>query len=102
MLPARVHINAIGAFRPTMRELPDDLLAEATVVIDDRAAILDESGEILHALSSGAIVADDLIVLGEALSHPPARRDRTVFKTVGVAAQDWALARVLAAKFLPT
>ncbi|MDQ0945887.1 hypothetical protein [Streptomyces sp. V1I1] len=25
--PAQVHVNAIGAFRPTMRELPDELLA---------------------------------------------------------------------------
>ncbi|MBP2326922.1 ornithine cyclodeaminase [Kibdelosporangium banguiense] len=101
MLRPRVHINAIGAFRPTMRELPDDLLGEATVVIDDLAAILEESGEILHALDSGALTEDDLIVLGDALTHAPERRERTVFKTVGVAAQDWAIARLLAAKFLP-
>src|SRR5262249_407785 len=29
MLRPRVHVNAIGAFRPAMRELPDDLLAGA-------------------------------------------------------------------------
>ena len=27
-----VHVNAIGAFRPTMRELPDELLADAALV----------------------------------------------------------------------
>jgi ornithine cyclodeaminase/alanine dehydrogenase-like protein (mu-crystallin family) len=101
MLRPRVHVNAIGAFRPTMRELPDDLLAEATVVIDDLEAILEESGEILHALGSGAIVRNDLTVLGDALSRAPEPRERTVFKTVGVAAQDWAIARLLASKFLP-
>ena len=101
MLRPRVHVNAIGAFRPTMRELPDDLLAGATVVIDDLEAILEESGEILHALGSGAIVQDDLTVLGDALSRAPELRERTVFKTVGVAAQDWAIARLLASKFLP-
>jgi ornithine cyclodeaminase/alanine dehydrogenase-like protein (mu-crystallin family) len=100
-LPARVHVNAIGAFRPTMRELPDDLLAESTVVIDDMEAILEESGEILHALAAGAIVEEDLTVLGDALNHAPKGRPRTVFKTVGVAAQDWAIARLLASKFLP-
>jgi ornithine cyclodeaminase/alanine dehydrogenase-like protein (mu-crystallin family) len=99
MLPSRVHVNAIGAFRPSMRELPDDLLAEATVVIDDRKAILKESGEILHALASGAIGEHDLTVLGDALSHPLLTRERTVFKTVGIAAQDWAIARALTAKF---
>jgi ornithine cyclodeaminase/alanine dehydrogenase-like protein (mu-crystallin family) len=101
MLRPRVHVNAIGAFRPTMRELPDDLLGESTVVIDDLAAILEESGEILHAIDSGALAQGDLTVLGDALNQPPELRDRTVFKTVGVAAQDWAIARLLASKFRP-
>jgi ornithine cyclodeaminase/alanine dehydrogenase-like protein (mu-crystallin family) len=101
MLRPQVHVNAIGAFRPTMRELPDDLLGESTVVIDDLAAILEESGEILHAIETGALAEGDLTVLGDALSRPPERRDRTVFKTVGVAAQDWAIARLLASKFRP-
>ncbi|WP_448624988.1 ornithine cyclodeaminase family protein [Geodermatophilus sp. URMC 64] len=100
MLSPRVHVNAIGAFRLTMRELPDDLLAEATVVIDDLPAILEESGEIHHALSAGAITTNDLTELGHALADPPVRRDRTVFKTVGVAVQDWAIARALAQKVL--
>jgi ornithine cyclodeaminase/alanine dehydrogenase-like protein (mu-crystallin family) len=100
MLQRRVHVNAIGGFRPTMRELPDELLAEATVVIDDLPAILEESGEILHALSSGAITTGHLTELGHALAEPPVMRDRTVFKTVGVAVQDWAIARSLAAKVL--
>ncbi|MFF0745457.1 ornithine cyclodeaminase family protein [Streptomyces sp. NPDC004111] len=101
-LPAEVHVNAIGAFRPTMRELPDELLASATVVIDERAAILAEAGEILHALESGALTEDDLTELGTALTAPEApRAGRTVFKTVGVAMQDWTVARLLADKFLP-
>ncbi|CQR65569.1 ornithine cyclodeaminase family protein [Streptomyces leeuwenhoekii] len=101
-LPARVHVNAIGAFRPTMRELPDELLAGSTVIIDEREAILEESGEILHALRTGAITQDSLTELGTALTTAEAPSgDRTVFKTVGVAMQDWAIARLLADKFLP-
>lgn len=95
-LPERVHVNAIGAFRPTMRELPDELLADATVVVDELEAALEESGEVLHALDSGAIGKDDLIELGHAIADPPRPRPRTVFKTVGVAVQDWAIARLLA------
>ena len=99
---AGTHVNAIGAFRPTMRELPDELLANSTVVIDELEAILEESGEIIHALQAGAITQDDLTELGAALSAPQAPGGkRTVFKTVGVAMQDWAIARLLADKFLP-
>ncbi|RSN24437.1 ornithine cyclodeaminase [Amycolatopsis sp. WAC 04169] len=96
-LAEHAHVNAIGAYRPTMRELPDDLLVDATVVIDAREAILDESGEIIHALASGAITEDDLTELGSALAEGVVKSGgRTVFKSVGVAAQDWAIADLLA------
>lgn len=97
-LKADVHVNAIGAFRPTMRELPDELLADAGVVyVDQSEAILEESGEVIHALAAGAIVESDLVELGDALDNGvPAPSGRTVFKTVGVAMQDWALMRLLA------
>lgn len=101
-LPERVHVNAIGAYRPTMRELPDELLASATVVIDELPAILEESGEIIHALGAGAITRADLTELGAALTaEARPGGDRTVFKSVGVAVQDWAIARALAREFLP-
>jgi ornithine cyclodeaminase/alanine dehydrogenase-like protein (mu-crystallin family) len=101
-LPAQVHVNAIGAYRPTMRELPDELLANSTVIVDELDAILEESGEIIHALDAGVITKDALTELGTALTEPsPDFGKRTVFKTVGVAMQDWALAALLAEKFLP-
>lgn len=100
-LPTRVHVNAIGAFRPSMRELPDELLANSTVVVDELDAVLEESGEIIHALTSGAITKDALTELGHALTADQAEwSKRTVFKTVGIAIQDWAIARLLADKFL--
>lgn len=100
-LPDQVHVNAIGAFRPTMRELPEGLLAGSTVLIDELDAILEESGEIIDALRSGALTRDDLTELGTALTVGPADHGpRTVFKSVGVAMQDWAVARLLADKFL--
>jgi ornithine cyclodeaminase len=97
-LPDRVHVNAIGSFRPSMRELPDDLLGSG-VVVDDLPAVLQESGEIQHALGSGVLARNQIRTLGAALRSPvPA--GRTVFKSVGVAAQDWAIARLLAEQFL--
>lgn len=101
-----MHVNAIGAYRPTMRELPDELLADA-IVVDERAAVLEESGEIIHAIQAGLIDAADLTELGAALAAGPAfaaaptrRAGRTVFKTVGIAPQDWAVAALLAERFL--
>ncbi|MDA2806871.1 ornithine cyclodeaminase family protein [Nocardiopsis suaedae] len=99
-LPERVHVNAIGAFRPTMRELPDDLLAGADVVIDEREAALEESGEVVHALEAGAITGADLTELGPALAKGGGFGPRTVFKSVGVAIQDWAVAHLLAERVL--
>lgn len=100
-LPAKVHVNAIGAFRPSMRELPDDLLAGSTVVVDEVDAVLEESGEIIHAVESAAITTDALTELGHALTTGQVDHGkRTVFKSVGIAIQDWAIARLLADKFL--
>jgi ornithine cyclodeaminase len=98
-----VHVNAIGAYRPAMRELPDELLADAAVVVDDRAAVLEESGEVIHALEAGVISVDDLTELGPALASAaarPRRPGRTAFKTVGIAPQDWAIAALLAERCL--
>jgi ornithine cyclodeaminase len=95
-LPERVHVNAIGAFRPTMRELPRDLLATAAlVVVDQEEAALEESGEIIDAVEAGVLPRTALIDLGDALADPPVASGRTVFKSVGVGAQDWAIAKLL-------
>lgn len=96
-LPGHVHVNAIGSYRPDMRELPDELLEDATVVVDDRTAVQHEAGEIVHAITTGAVGPNDLVELAHALAAPPVRRSRTVFKTVGIAVQDWAIMNALAA-----
>ncbi|MCL2780906.1 MAG: ornithine cyclodeaminase family protein [Actinomycetia bacterium] len=95
-LPARVHVNAIGAYRPAMRELPVGLLGGGLVVVDQRAAALTEAGDIIDGVEQGALRPDDLLELGDALAAPPARTPRTVFKSVGLAIQDWAVAKLLA------
>ncbi|WP_406300163.1 ornithine cyclodeaminase family protein [Embleya sp. NBC_00888] len=96
-LPPRVHVNAIGSFRPTMRELPDELFATADlVVVEQLRAALDEAGEIIHALGNGSRTTSEIYELAPLLSACPPITGRTVFKTVGIAAQDWAIARLLA------
>jgi ornithine cyclodeaminase/alanine dehydrogenase-like protein (mu-crystallin family) len=94
-LSPTVHVNAIGAFRPTMRELPVDLLARATVVVDERAAAMQESGEVIDALQARVLSPEDLRELGDLLVTGVTCSGMTVFKSVGVAIQDWAIAKAL-------
>jgi ornithine cyclodeaminase len=95
-LPERVHVNAIGSYLPSMRELPAELLGSAAcVVVDQVEAVLEEAGEVIHAVDSGVLERSSLIELGDALRTPPAVSGRTVFKSVGLAVQDWAIARLL-------
>jgi len=95
-LPERVHVNAIGSYLPSMRELPAELLGSAgCVVVDQVDAALAEAGEVIHAVDGGLLDRDGLLELGPALRRPPTVEGRTVFKSVGLAVQDWAVARLL-------
>lgn len=95
-LPERVHVNAIGSYLPSMRELPAELLATAgCVVVDQVEAVLEEAGEVIHAVDTGLLDRASLVELGGALGTPPVVGGRTVFKSVGLAVQDWAIARLL-------
>lgn len=97
VLAERVHVNAIGSYRPSMRELPDELLGNARLlVVDQRSAVLEEAGEIIHALHSGVITEDRIVELAAVLGERPEIAGRTVFKSVGLAVQDWAIANLLA------
>jgi ornithine cyclodeaminase/alanine dehydrogenase-like protein (mu-crystallin family) len=82
------HVNAVGAFTPEMAELPPDLLERAYVVVDDVEAALAEAGDLIQADRSPNTSLRDLL----SGSSPSIGEDVTVFKSVGVAAQDVAAA----------
>lgn len=87
------HINAVGAFRPSMVEVPGETLRRAFVVVDDVAAAEEEAGDLIQArrFPVDATMADLLSGRVSSQGH-----DLTVFKSVGVASQDVAAAvRVL-------
>jgi ornithine cyclodeaminase len=95
-LKQNAHINAIGAFTPSMSEVPGDVLAQAVpIVVDQRVAALSEAGDVIQAINRGQLREVDLIELGQVIADDrPLRGGWTVFKSVGVAAQDWAIARL--------
>jgi alanine dehydrogenase len=91
------HINAVGAFTPQMAELPLELMPQARIVVDQRAAAWAESGELVQALAAGLLTADQEVTeLGELVLGRAAGRtvteQITVFKSVGNAVQDLAVA----------
>ena len=95
-LAQAVHVNAVGAYTEAMCELPAELLAEASVVaVDLIDAALAEAGDLIQAIRLGLLQRERLVEIGTLLARPAAPPGgRTVFKSVGVAAQDWALARL--------
>jgi ornithine cyclodeaminase len=96
-LGSRVHVNAVGSFRPDMRELGSDVLARASLVaVDQREAAEEEAGELIRALEEGALAPGALVEIGDVLRGSERSRPAgiTVFKSVGLAAQDWAIARL--------
>jgi len=82
------HINAVGAFTPDMVEIPPDLLERAYVVVDDVGAAAAEAGDLIQAGRQPNTTLRELL----AGTHPEIGEDVTVFKSVGIAAQDVAAA----------
>jgi ornithine cyclodeaminase/alanine dehydrogenase-like protein (mu-crystallin family) len=95
-----VHINAIGAYREDMRELPAATLARALLTVEDRAAALVEAGDIIQAIAERAIgpdhIAGDLAGLARGDVARSSARQVTVFKSVGIADEDLVLVRMIA------
>jgi len=93
------HVDAIGSFQPTTRELDTETMRRARVFVDTFDGAWHEAGDLLLPIAEGAIteahVAGELADL--VTGAVPGRRTReeiTVFKSVGFAAEDAATARL--------
>ena len=100
---AGAHINAIGAFTPTMCEVDAQTLAHARIVVDQREAALVEAGDLLQALAAGRIAGPETWTeLGALVSGVEQSRrtedEVTFFKSVGLAVQDVAVAALVYGK----
>ena len=99
LLRPGVHVNAIGSHRPDARELDTETVRRGRVVVETRDAALAEAGELAIPIAEGAIdpghVVADLAetVRGAAVRASP--QDVTVFKGVGMAFEDLAVARAI-------
>jgi len=99
-LPPGVHINAIGSFRPDVQEIDENTVRRAKVVVDSHEAAISEAGDLIIPLKKGIITEEHIHAeLGEILSGSKLGRETssevTLFKSVGNAAQDIAIAQAV-------
>jgi ornithine cyclodeaminase len=91
------HINAIGSFTPEMQEIDQETVTNALIFVDSLHAALEEAGDLIIPMKSGALSEAELGgEVGElVLGLKPGRQNTdqiTLFKSVGVAVQDAAAA----------
>lgn len=86
---------AIGSYRLDMRELPDELIANADLVCVDTLHALDETGDLIVPIEKGMIERRKVFPLSDVLgkNEASARSGTTVYKCVGGAVFDLFTAR---------
>jgi ornithine cyclodeaminase/alanine dehydrogenase-like protein (mu-crystallin family) len=86
------HINAVGAYRPDMKEVPVATVLCSTLVVDSRESCRLEAGDLMSAFREGSDWTKGLAELGEIVTGKREGRtsdgEITVFKSVGNAVQD--------------
>jgi ornithine cyclodeaminase/alanine dehydrogenase-like protein (mu-crystallin family) len=94
------HVNLVGSSRLFAREADDEVVTMARFFVDSRTSAQAEAGELKHAMDAGLVGASHILgEIGEVLRGKVAGRasshDVTVYKSLGVAAQDLAAAHVI-------
>ncbi|TDC06575.1 ornithine cyclodeaminase family protein [Nonomuraea longispora] len=87
-------VVAVGSHEPGARELDGDLVARATVVVEARAAAMEEAGDLIVPIRQGTITSGHLagnladLIGGRVVTGPGPR----VFKGTGMAWEDLVVA----------
>lgn len=87
------HINAIGAYHPDAREVDEDVVMRAKIVLDTYEVALHEGGDIIIPMKEGKISPSSIHAdLGDMITgKKPGRQtaeEITLFKSVGFAMED--------------
>jgi len=95
-----VHINAIGSYKPHIREIPGETIRRAKVFVDQKQACLEEAGDLIiplreNLIDEGHIQAEIGEVLAGLKRGRLSEEEITVFKSVGNAVQDLAVASLV-------
>lgn len=99
-LAAGCHVNAVGSSRPDRRELDAEAVRRSRIFVDRRESALAEAGDLLLARPEGGFRDENIqaelgeLVAGTAFGRST-REDLTLFKSLGLAIEDLAAARML-------
>lgn len=91
------HVNLVGSSVPTAAEVDGKTVAQSRFFVDYRPSTLDQAGEFLAALQAGLIKEDHIAgeigaVLAGKIEGRRSPEEVTVYKSLGIAAQDLAAA----------
>jgi ornithine cyclodeaminase len=103
MVPAGAHLNAVGGSMPYLRELLPDCVPALGFFTDYRPSLEAQAGEVIDARAGGLVSPDwQATEIGEVIAgtRPGRTSDaqRTIYRSLGVAAQDLAAADFIAAR----
>lgn len=96
-LNAGQHVDLVGAFKPTMREVDSHAVSKARVFCDTREGALKEAGDLMAPIAENRFSADDIAgdLFDLCRGGRAGRRfydQITLFKSVGTGAEDLAVA----------
>ncbi len=81
------HVSSIGAHTPDAREIDDETIAKAkTYIVDSLQAVSSESGDYIQPQKKGLI--KNVIEIGKIITEGIKIERPSIFKTVGISAQD--------------
>ncbi|GJJ15544.1 hypothetical protein Clacol_009822 [Clathrus columnatus] len=94
------HINLIGSFTPSMKEVDDQLISRARIVlVDSRSACAQEAGELISAKfdmnSKKCVEIGECDGVSVELMGDNVEGDVTLFKSVGVSVMDAAITNLV-------
>ena len=94
------HLNVVGSSIAQAAEIDTDTVVKSRFFVDYRDSTINEAGEYLRALKAGAITADHILgEIGEVANGTKIGRrdpgDITLYKSLGVAAEDLASAHYI-------